>query len=410
MPARGGAPCRCGGAPCRCDTCRVADTGSPAASDESPAERRTSSVELFWDLVFVFAITQVTTLIYRHLSWAGFGRGMLILALVWWAWSAFVWAANAEDSESELLRAALLVASAFIFITGLAIPGAFGSEALLFALTYSAVRFLHLALYADASRRGNAAWSAIAGFAVTVAIGMALLIAGALVHGWGRIVLWAAAVAIDYAGPAWLTRERLRGLQRVAVAHFAERYSLFVIVCLGESIVAIGVGATSTRSHLTAELVAIVALGLLATVGMWWTYFDRVAPLAERRLRTHRDPVLAAADAYSYMHLVIVAGIITFAAGIRHLVLTPGIAPVEDVRLALCGGVALYLVGNVGFALRMTGTLAHEKLIAAAALLILAAAGDGFSAVLLTAVIAVLLGALCAAERISMEPRVEEPA
>jgi low temperature requirement protein LtrA len=395
----------------------VAETESTAApgtdADARPAvnsgsageERRTTSVELFWDLVFVFAVTQVATLLSRYLSWAGFGRAMLILALVWWAWSAFVWAANAQDDDSVPLRLALLVAAAFIFITGLAIPGAFGSEALLFAVTYAVVRFLHLALYADASRRGNASWAAIAGFAVTVTIGMALLIAGAIAHGSARIVLWAAAVAIDYAGPAWLTRERLRGLQQVAVAHFAERYSLFVIICLGESIVAIGVGATSRHGPLDAQVVEIVALGLLITVAMWWTYFDRIAALAERHLRTHRDPVLAAADAYSYLHLLIVAGIITFAAGVRVLVKAPGVAPPADVRLALCGGVALYLVGHVAFALRMTGTVGYEKLIAAAALLILAAACGGTSAILLTALIAALLGALCVAERITMERR-----
>jgi low temperature requirement protein LtrA len=206
-------------------------------------ERRTSPVELLWDLVFVFAITQVTTLLWRELTWKGFGRAMLVLALVWWAWSAFVWAANAQVADSPTLRAALLVSSIAIFIAGLSIPHAFGSEATLFAVSYAVVRFLHLGLYADASKRGNASWTAIAGFAVTVVIGMALLIAGSFASGAARTGLWVLAAAIDYAGPAWLTRERLRGLQQVAVAHFAERYSLFVIICLGESIVAIGVGA-----------------------------------------------------------------------------------------------------------------------------------------------------------------------
>src|SRR5438046_5979598 len=112
------------------------------------AERTTSPVELLWDLVFVFAITQVTTLLSSDLTWAGFGRSMLVLALVWWAWSAFVWAANAQDTSSPTLRIALLLAMLLIFISGLAIPGAFGSEATLFAVTYAGVRLLHLALYA----------------------------------------------------------------------------------------------------------------------------------------------------------------------------------------------------------------------------------------------------------------------
>jgi low temperature requirement protein LtrA len=382
----------------------------PAARDTQPVtdgafeiseERRTAPIELLWDLVFVFAITQVTTLLWRDLTWAGFGRAMLVLALVWWAWSAFVWAANAQPTTSVTLRACLVVSSISIFITGLSIPHAFGSEATLFAATYAIVRFLHLALYADASRKGNAKWSAIAGFALTVTIGMALLIAGSLASGTARIGLWVLAAAIDYAGPAWLTRERLRGLQHVAVAHFAERYSLFVIICLGESIVAIGVGAIGPNAArpLSAALVAAVATALLITVAMWWTYFDGFADAAADKLREHDDPVLAAADAYSYLHLVIVAGIITFAVGVRVLTRDTVTVPLPDPgRLALCGGVALYLVGNAAFALRLIGDLEYEKLAVALALLVLYAVGGAVAAWVLAGGVAVLLGGLCVAE------------
>jgi low temperature requirement protein LtrA len=386
------------------DTHCVTELSEPIAA-EVLEERRTTPVELLWDLVFVFAITQVTTLLGRDLTWAGFGRAMLVLALVWWAWSAFVWAANAQLDNSPTLRACLLVSSVSIFISGLSIPHAFGAEGTLFAATYSVVRFLHLALYADASRRGNAKWSAIVGFALTVAIGMALLIAGSFATGTLRSVLWVLAAAIDYAGPAWLTRERLRGLQRVAVAHFAERYSLFVIICLGESIVAIGVGALgpSAERPLSGELVAAVTLGLLITVGMWWTYFEGFAEAAAERLRRHDDPVLAAADAYSYLHLVIVGGIITFAVGVRILArgsLTPTLP--DPARLALCGGVALYLLGNASFAWRMVGHLEYEKPAVAAALLALYLAGGGLPAWAVAGAVVALLGALSAAETESL--------
>jgi len=376
----------------------VAQAPVPEAIAE---ERRTSPVELLWDLVFVFAITQVTTLLWRDLTWRGFGRAMLVLALVWWAWSAFVWAANAQVADSPTLRACLLVSSIAIFITGLSVPHAFGSEATLFAVSYAVVRFLHLALYADASKRGNASWAAIAGFAVTVVIGMALLIAGSFATGAVRTGLWVLAAAIDYAGPAWLTRERLRGLQHVAVAHFAERYSLFVIICLGESIVAIGVGAlgSSAERALTGELVVAVALGLLITVGMWWTYFEGFAARAEERLREHDDPVLAAADGYSYLHLVIVAGIITFAVGVKVLTRDSVSAPLpEPARLALCGGVAMYLVGHAAFALRMVGEVEYEKLAVAGALLVLFAVGGGIAAWLLAVAVTALVVALCVVE------------
>jgi low temperature requirement protein LtrA len=362
-------------------------------------ERRTSPVELLWDLVFVFAVTQVTTLLSRDLSWAGLGRSMLVLALVWWAWSAFVWAANAQDTGSPTLRLVLLLAMVLTFVAGLSLPHAFEDEAPVFALAYAAVRLLHLGLYADASRRGNASWAAIAGFGVTVLIGMALLVAGAVVGGTAQVVLWVLAAAIDYAGPAWLTRERLRGLQHVAVAHFAERYSLFVIICLGESIVAIGVGAS--EETFDAQLVAGVTLGLLITVALWWTYFDRFATVAEERLRTHDDPVLAAADAYSYLHLVIVAGIIVFAVGVKVAVHDLG-APLDDsTRLALCGGVALYLAGHVAFRLRIAGSVGVEKLVAAAALLVLYAVGAGLAAWALAGAVTVVLGAMCAYETVA---------
>ena len=384
---------------------------APAATEPEPLEqeRRTTPVELLWDLVFVFAITQVTTLLWRDLTWRGFGRAMLVLALVWWAWSAYVWAANAQVADSPTLRACLLISSVAIFITGLSVPHAFGSEATVFAVSYAVVRFLHLALYADASRRGNAQWSAIVGFALTVTIGMALLIAGSFATGAVRTGLWVLAAAIDYAGPAWLTRERLRGLQRIAVAHFAERYSLFVIICLGESIVAIGVGALGSSSDraLTGELVVAVTLGLLITVAMWWTYFEGFAATAEERLREHDDPVLAAADGYSYLHLVIVAGIITFAVGVKVLTRDSVTAPLPGpARLALCGGVALYLIGHAAFVLRMVREVEYEKLGVAAALLVLYTVTGGLAAWAVAAAVAALMAALCAAETDSVRDAV----
>ncbi len=381
----------------------MTDTAAPvldeAVEDGISQERRTTPLELLWDLVFVFAVTQVTALLAGNLTWVGFGRSMVVLALVWWAWSAFVWAANAQSPDSGTMRLCLLLATLFIMISGLAVPGAFGASATLFAVTYAFVRLLHLALYTDASRQGNASWSAIAGFAVTVAVGMALLIAGSFLHGAGRMILWLLAVAIDYAGPAWLTREKLRGLQQVAVGHFAERYSLFVIICLGESIVTLGVAARGET--IDVALVAAVALGLIITIELWWTYFDRFAQDAEERLREHDDPVLAAADSYSYLHLVIIAGIIIFAVGVKHMIHAVDKPLVDAARLALCGGVALYLVGHVGFRLRIAGEFGREKAIVAAALMVLFALGGGLPAWALAGCVTVLLGALCAVETMS---------
>jgi low temperature requirement protein LtrA len=363
-------------------------------ASEDVSERRTSQVELLWDLVFVFAVTQVTALLARDLSWAGLARAALVLALVWWAWSAFVWAANA--SSVATLQAALLPAMIAIFIAGLAIPHAFTGEATLFAVSYAVVRFLHLGLYAEASRRGAASWSAIGGFALTVSLGMALLLAGSFASKPWQEALWAAAVAIDYAGPGWLTRKRLRGLQHVAVAHFAERYGLFLIICLGESIINLGV--VSGGEALDTATVAAVAIGLLITIGLWWTYFGRLAATAEQRLREHHDPVLAASDAYSYMHLLLVAGIIAFAAGAKLLARDATTALPDAPRLALCGGVALYLVGLAAFRRRLTGAWGLEQLAAAGAMLAVYALGGAVRGWVLASIVAALLALLCVVE------------
>jgi low temperature requirement protein LtrA len=374
----------------------------PPADEPGDQERLTSPVELLWDLVFVFSVTQVTTLLSRDLSWSGLGRASLVLALIWWAWSAFVWAANAHDADSLTLRATLLPALLLIFIAGLAIPRAFASDALLFAATYAGVRFMHLALYADASRRGQASWQAIAGLAVTVTIGMALLIVGALLDSAARITLWTIAVAIDYAGPAWLTRERLRGLQRIVVAHFAERYGTFVIICLGESVAAIGLGASGQTVSI--RLLATVGLGLLITIGLWWTYFDHFASDAAEQLRDRDEPVLAAADGYSYLHLVLIAGIILFAVGMRLATHHPGDPLASAPRLALCSGVALYLVGHTAFRLRMTGTVGYAKLAAVAAILVIAALGDDLEPWSVAAAVTGALTLLCVHETYHERP------
>ncbi len=359
-------------------------------------ERRTSPVELLWDLVFVFAITQVTTLIVNDLTWAGFGHGLLVLALVWWAWSAFVWAANAEDEGSRAFHGILLVGMMLVFVAGLALPSAFSGKATLFAVCYAAVRLLHLGMYAHAARAGNASWSAIGSFASTVGIGMTLIVVGSfLPEGW-QVAAWTVAVLIDYAGPAWLTRARLRGLQQVAVAHFAERYGLFVIISLGESIVAIGLGAGAHR--IDARLVTTAALGLAATVGLWWTYFDRFAAVAEARLRSHDDVVLAAADSYSYIHLAIVAGIIVFAVGMKVAIYDVTSDLADAGRLALCGGLALYFAGNALFRLRLVDTVANTQLVGVLGATAVFALGGNLSTVWVTALATAVVAVVCVLE------------
>lgn len=389
------------------DTGAVSVDGYAQTPGARAPERRTSSVELLWDLVFVFAVTQVTSSLVGHISWLGLGRAALLLALIWWAWSAFVWTANAQEPDSSAGRAALFLAMALIFLAGIALPHAYGSDGPLFAGTYAGVRFLHLGVYADASRRGNAKWSAISGFAVTVAIGMAVLIVGSTLAPTPRTVLWAVAVAIDYAGPAWLTRERLRGLQRVAVAHFAERYGLFVIICIGESIAAIGVAAT--RQRIDGAVVGAAIPALAITVGLWWSYFHRVAAAAEERLRVASDPVLAGSDGYSYLHLPVIAGIVVFAVGARASVVHASTPLSTGARLCLCCGVALYLAAHAAFQRRLLGRWPLAQLLCAAALVLIGVALGGTRAWLAESATAALLVALCAVAAVRADSDSDRP-
>jgi low temperature requirement protein LtrA len=341
-----------------------------------------------------------------ELSWTGVGRGLLLLALIWWAWSAFVWIANATDPDSPTFRLALVVGLIAIFICGLAVPHAFGERsvfrggagdtAVLFAVSYALVRFIHLGLYTQASRRGDASWDAIVGFAAATTVGMVLLIAGAFADGSTRMGLWLAAIALDYAGPAWLTRKRLAGLQGVAVAHFAERYGLFIIICLGESIVEIGSGAFDHA--VTFGFLAAIALSLLIVVGLWWTYFGHTAPEAEQHLRRDDNPVLAAADAYSYIHLLLVAGIVLFAFGARWAIAGVSASLDPTAQAGLFGGVALYLVGVAAFRLRLTNRVERRKLVSAVILVIAWAVTRDSDAWIALVVIAVVLAALTFAE------------
>jgi low temperature requirement protein LtrA len=362
-------------------------------------ERRSAPVELLWDLVFAFAVTQVTTLLRDDLAWGGFGRAVLLLALMWWAWSAFVWVANAHDPEAPVFRAALLLATALIFLAGVALPRAFTSRSVLFASAYSGVRLLHLALYVDAARRGTASMRAILGFTFSTLAGIALLMIGAVLGGEVRIPCWGAAVAVDYAGPGWLSRKRTRELQRVAVGHFAERYGLFIIICLGESIAAAGFAAGA--GTLDVRSAVAVVLALLVTVGLWASYFERFAAVAERRLRGGADPVLAAVDGYSYMHLLLVAGIIVFAVGVR-IVVAHADAPLSQAaRLALCGGIAMYLAGEAGFRRRMAAEPQLPRLVAVLACggAYLVEAGGIATLAVLAGVLALLLGTEALAAR-----------
>lgn len=332
-------------------------------------EHQVTPLELFFDLVFVFAITQVTGLLAHNPTWDGVLQGMLVLAAIWWAWNAYAWLTSAIDVDEGAVRLAMLGAMAAMFGVAIAVPGSFGKDALLFALAYLFVRVLHLVLSAIPARADPGRRGAILRFAPTALLGACLLVVAAFVDGNARIVLWIAALAMDYLGPVvfgvgqgW----------RVAPEHFAERYGLFIIIALGESFIAIGLGLGADLELGSGVLIA-ATLGIVAISALWWLYFDVAAIFARRRLIQTQGVELhrLAMHSYSYLHLPMIAGIVLFAFGLETTIghVNESLAMVPAV--GLCGGAALYLLGHIAFLLRTTGHVFRRRTIGAAVLLAL---------------------------------------
>ncbi|MBX7252015.1 MAG: low temperature requirement protein A [Candidatus Promineofilum sp.] len=272
----------------------------PSAADVAAedGERKVTSLELFFDLVFVFAITQVTAKMAAEPVWGGLVRGLLIVSLLWWAWVAYAWLTNTVDADEGGTRILVFAAMGAMFVVALTIPNAFGSDALLFALAYGAVRLLHIFLY-ERGAHDEGVEAAVKRLAPGVLLAMGLLIAASQFDGAVQGALWVAAVAVDYVGVVLAGTEGWK----VSAGHFAERHGLIIIIALGESIVAIGVGVSGLP--LDAGLIGASLLGLAVTCCLWWAYFDVVALVAERKLRqaTGRDRAALARDSYSLLHL-----------------------------------------------------------------------------------------------------------
>ena len=243
-------------------------------------EKRVAPLELFFDLVFVFALTQVTKLMSEDPTWTGLGEGLLVLALLWWAWGAYAWLTNyiaAEEDRERLLMVAVM--GAFL-VAALAVPHAYDEDALVFAAAYAVARWLHIFIFVEANADVDAA-AAIRRLARTALPAPALLVLGALLGGTAQAVLWILALLIDFAGPFVFG---VRGF-RVSAGHFAERFALIVIIALGESIVAIGTGL---EGALELGTVTAALLGLVLAFALWWAYFDVVALVAERHFHEAR--------------------------------------------------------------------------------------------------------------------------
>jgi low temperature requirement protein LtrA len=330
-------------------------------------EERVSPLELFFDLVFVFAITQVTGLVSRHPTWEGMAQGLVVLALLWWSWAAYAWLTGTVDPEDGVIRLAIFGAMGAMLIASLAVPHAFGDDAWLFVATYLAVRIAHIVLYVLVGRGDSELLGAITRLSYGVAMAAVLLIVGAAIGGAAQIAIWAVAIVIDFLGPL------IRGGRgwHLAAGHFAERHGLIILIALGESVVALG--ASTFGAPLDAGIVAAALLGLAVACGLWWAYFDVVALAAERRLRRAEgsEQLNIARDSYSYLHLPMVAGIIFFAVGVKKTLVHVG-DPLHLVpAVALCGGVAVYYLAHVAFRLRNMHSWSVRRVVCAGILLAL---------------------------------------
>jgi low temperature requirement protein LtrA len=314
---------------------------------------RVKPLELFFDLVFVFGLTQVTSLLSEHPTWGGLLRGILVLGAIWWAWAAYAWLTNTLNPEEGIVRIAMFVVMASMLVVALAVPEAFDEHGVIFGVAYLVVRTMHLALYALAARGDPDLLGAVLRMVPSSTISGVLILAAGFVEGDQRTAFWIVALAIDYLG---VIVGRGQGW-RLSPGHFAERHGLIIIIAIGESIVALGVGAAGTP--LSAGAITTAVVGMTIATALWWTYFDWVAIVVEQQLRraTGAAQATLARDAYSYLHFVMVAGIVLFATSLKKTLAA------YDERLdpvpvaALCGGLALYLLAHVLLRLRISGAM-----------------------------------------------------
>jgi low temperature requirement protein LtrA len=351
-------------------------------------------LELFFDLVFVLALTQCTALMADNPTWEGIGQGMLVLALLWWSWTAYAWLTSVLDPEEGGVRIALFASMAAFLIAAICVPEAFGDLGMEFAVAYGGVRAAHIALFWIASRDDPGLRRSTWVIAMGTAVGVALLVVGALLEPGARAAVWGLALVLDLGAPyvfgsaGW----------HLVPGHFAERHGLIIIIALGESIVAIGAGAGAT---MTWGIAAAATLGIAVAAALWWLYFDVVALVSARRLAS--APVgqvqnELARDSYSYIHFLMVAGIILTALGLKKT-LGDVDAELETVpAFALLGGVALYLIGLVAFRFRHVKTVNWRRLGLAVVLVALVPAATELPALATLAIATTLLWILIAIE------------
>lgn len=367
-----------------------------ADPESNPAEPRrpVSTFELFFDLVFVFSLTRVTDLILERPDAGGVLRGVLILALLWWAWGAYAWLTNAVDTGSAAARGVVLAAMGAMLVVAVAVPQASERNALPFALGYLVVRVLHIVLFAVA---GGANRAAILRLAPGNLIASVLLLIGVFAPTTVQLVLWGAAVVVDYGTPI------VTGVAgfNVHAGHFFERHSLFIIIALGESVVAVGTGVLVTDATVTPLLATAILLAVAAIGGLWWAYFDWEAAISERELvrATGAKRARLARDMFSYLHLPLVAGVVFIAVGLEGVMGHPEEHLHGVHAIGLGGGAALFLFGLGAVSGRRGHRPRLDHLLAGVACLILIPVSLVLPGVVALALLVVVLAVIAVMDR-----------
>jgi low temperature requirement protein LtrA len=367
-------------------------------------EQRSTTLELFFDLVFVFAITQLSHSLLGHLTVAGAAKTLFLLLVVWWAWTYTTWMTNFMDPDSIAVRVVLMATMLASLLMAIAIPGAFGERAPLFALTYAGLQIGRNLFVARASPAGSSISTTFSSITAWSLASGVLYVAGGFAPSGPRVALWLAALAIDFAGPA--TRYWVPGLRRVQTddwdiesGHFSERFQLFIIIALGESIVI--TGATASDLEIDLARATAIAVAFLGSAALWWLYFSYVADVATRRLENADDRGRLARDAYTYLHLPIVAGIIVAAVGDEIVIAHPGRTLHAPELVALAAGPMLYLVGHLVFRLRMAGSMSRKRLSAVLGVGVCGVLGAVLPALLVAALMTAVLVVLIVAETLA---------
>ena len=364
---------------------------------EDGAKQETTPVELFFDLVYVFAVTQLSHLILDDLTVGGVARACFLLVVVWWAWIYTTWMVNWFEPATPAVRAVLTGAMLASLLMAAALPEALGEHGLLFAASYVALQVGRNAAAASLLARDHRLRDVFERLVMWSAATGVLWVAGAFLDGDQRLLLWIPALAVDLAAPFagyWLPgRGRAATTDwDIEAGHFAERCQLFIIIALGESIVV--TGATAADAGLTSTVVLCLVVAFLETAALWWLYFGAVGERSMAAMRTADDTGRLARNAYTYLHLPIVAGIIATAVGAELIIAHPG-DPQHGVGLAMIlGGPALYLLGENLFQRSLGLRWDTKRLTVAALLILLVPLGEPIAALGLAAIVTALLGAL----------------